>query len=135
MLKTWSSTQATVALSSAEAEYSALVKAASIGLGFQSLLRDLGVESDYPFKLYCDSSAAIGIASRVGLGKIRHLAVHLLWLQQLVQNRSVEVLKVLGHKNVADILTKCVPGNLLVKHLKTAGFEGSEAHKSQRGLL
>ena len=59
LVKTWSVTQATIALSSAEAEYNAAVKAASAALGFQSLLADLGVK----VQLHChtDSSAAIGI--------------------------------------------------------------------------
>ena len=43
LLKTWSVTQATVALSSGEAEYNADVKGASILLGFNSLLSDLGL--------------------------------------------------------------------------------------------
>ena len=43
VVKTWSATQATVALSSGEAEYSADVKGASILLGFRSLLADLGI--------------------------------------------------------------------------------------------
>ena len=42
ILKTWSSTQASVAQSSGEAEYYALVRAASESLGMQSLMRDMG---------------------------------------------------------------------------------------------
>ena len=41
-LKTWSSTQKTVALSVGEAEYIALVKAATEAIGIRSLARDLG---------------------------------------------------------------------------------------------
>ena len=40
VLKTWSTTQATVALSSAEAELIALVKGAAAGLAVTRLLRD-----------------------------------------------------------------------------------------------
>ena len=43
-LRSWSSTQATVATSSGEAELYALVKAGAEGLGFQALPCDLGVE-------------------------------------------------------------------------------------------
>ena len=43
-LKTWSSTQDVVALSSGEAEYYALVKAVSQGIGMKNLLQDLGVD-------------------------------------------------------------------------------------------
>ena len=41
--KAWSATQASLALSSGEAEYYGVVRAAGIGLGLQSLLGDGGV--------------------------------------------------------------------------------------------
>ena len=40
LIKSWSSTQTSVSLSSGEAEYYGVVKASGIALGFQSLLRD-----------------------------------------------------------------------------------------------
>ena len=42
VLKTWSTTQPTVSLSSGEAEFYGVVKAAGLALGQQSLLNDLG---------------------------------------------------------------------------------------------
>ena len=68
------------------------------------MLQDLGVDSQ--LKLECDSSAAVGIAPRSGLGKLRHLEVHLLWLQELVRDKRVELRKVDGKVNVADFLKK-----------------------------
>ena len=79
VLKTWSSTQPTVSLSSGEAEFYGVVKAAGLSLGLQSLLRDLG--HDIPVRVWTDSSAAIGICGRQGLGKLRHIATHTLWVQ------------------------------------------------------
>ena len=58
LLKTWSSTQASVALTSGEAEFYGVVKAAGVGLGFQSMLRDIGM--DIPLCVDTDSSAAEG---------------------------------------------------------------------------
>ena len=104
VVRHWSSTQATLALSSGEAEYAALVKTASCGLGLQSMMLDLGIAAQV--KLECDSAAAIGIASRVGLGKLRHLEVHLLWLQELVRDKRVQLHKVDGKSNISDFLTK-----------------------------
>ena len=43
LVKTWSSTQATVAQSSGEAEYYALVRAAAEGLGMKTIMKELGV--------------------------------------------------------------------------------------------
>ena len=70
-IRTWSSTQPSVTLSSGEAEYYGLVKAAGAGLGHQPLMMDLGLK--LPVTAWTDSSAAIGIASRSGLGKLMHL--------------------------------------------------------------
>ena len=116
VVKTWSATQATVALSSGEAEYSADVKGASMLLGFRSLLADLGI-TPKSCVLHTDSSAAIGVASRVGLGKIRHLAVHLLWLQEKTKSGEIILRKVAGTLNPADVLTKHVPQDVLQRHL------------------
>ena len=71
VIKHWSSTQPSVTLSSGEAEFYGVVRGAGMGLGYQSLLRDM--HRHLPLRLWTDSSAAIGICSRQGLGKLRHL--------------------------------------------------------------
>ena len=72
-LKTWSSTQAVLALSSGEAEYYVALKGASLALGMRSIAGDLGITLD--IRLHTDSAAAKGIMLRRGLGKMRHLEV------------------------------------------------------------
>ena len=74
-VKSWSKTQATIAQSSAESELIASVKGATEGLGIVSLGRDLGL--DLGIRLHLDASAALGILERKGVGKVRHLDVHL----------------------------------------------------------
>ena len=86
VLKTWSSTQATVSLSSGEAEFNGVVKAAGIALGQQSILRDLGYV--VPVRVWTDSSAAMGICQRQGLGKLRHIETHTLWVQEKVRRKQ-----------------------------------------------
>jgi len=103
-IKHWSSTQPSVSLSSGEAEFYGLVRGSGQGLGYQALLRDLGL--DMPLRLWTDSSAAIGICSRQGLGKLRHIDTHTLWVQQAVRSKRLEIKKVLGEENPADLLTK-----------------------------
>ncbi len=103
-MKHWSTTQASISLSSGEAEFNGVVRGAGHALGYQSLLRDLGV--DLPIRLWTDSSAAIGICSRQGLGKIRHLDTHTLWVQQAVRMKRIELRKVRGEVNPADVFTK-----------------------------
>jgi hypothetical protein len=103
-LKTWSSTQTSIALSSGEAEFNGVVRGAGVGLGFQSLLKDVGISA--PVRVWTDSSAAVGICSRQGLGKMRHLDTHTLWVQQAVRSRRLELRKVDGEANPADLFTK-----------------------------
>ncbi len=103
-LKHWSSTQASVALSSGEAEFAGVIRGAGQGLGYQALLKDLGVTA--PLRVWTDSSAAVGICTRQGLGKMRHLDTHTLWIQQAVRTRRVDLRKVDGEQNPADLLTK-----------------------------
>ena len=56
-LKAWSVTQATVALSSAEAELYAMSEGASRGLGTKTTLQELGVNLELVV-IWTDSSAA-----------------------------------------------------------------------------
>ena len=103
-IKTWSTTQSSVSLSSGEAEFNGVVRGAGMGLGFQSLMRDLG--QDAPVRVWTDSEAAIGISSRQGLGKFRHLDTHTLWIQHAVRSGRIDLRKVLGEANPADLFTK-----------------------------
>ena len=80
------------------------MKAASEGFGLQSLAEDLGWSFDVEF--HVDSSAAKSMASRKGVGKVRHLAVRFLWLQQAVREGRLSIRKVLGTLNSSDVLTK-----------------------------
>ena len=93
-LKTWSSIQSVIAMSSGEAEYYGMVKGASVGLGMQELLNYFLVE--VYIKVKTDASAALGIVRRRGLGKVRHIEVSQLWLQQKVADGRVKVIKVPG---------------------------------------
>ena len=81
-IKTWSSTQATLALSSGESELYAMTKGSSQALGLLSLARDSGMQLNA--KIHTDASATLGIVNREGLGKFRHVKVQYLWLQERV---------------------------------------------------
>ena len=93
LVKSWSSTQAVVALSVAESEYYSLIKGGCEGIGLTSAATDWGEDRDVD--MWTDSSAARGIASRMGLNKrTRHIAVHHLWLQERLE-LSTDAQKVL----------------------------------------
>ena len=114
MLKHWSSTQQTVALSSGEAELKGIVKGAAEGIGMQNIAKDLSIY--YDIHLYIDSSAAMGMDARKGMGKVRHVEVSELWIQDAVRNKVLTVNKVKGDDNPADILTKYIEQGKIHQH-------------------
>jgi hypothetical protein len=107
VLRTWSCTQSTVATSSGEAELIAMFEGAARGCGMQAILCEMGLlPSVSLLRVSTDSSVAKSFVATRGVGKMRHLEVKLLWLQEQVRNRRLKVLKVSGTANVADALTK-----------------------------
>ena len=104
LVKSWSSTQPTITLSSGEAELHGVVRASANGLGYLSLLADLGVH--LRLRIWTDSTASQGMCTRQGLGKVRHLDVQELWIQQRIRNGDFDLYKVLGDENPADLFTK-----------------------------
>jgi len=71
VIKTYSRQQKVIALSSAEAELYAMVAASAETLAIIAYAADLGISLGG--KVYADSSAALGITQRIGIGKVRHL--------------------------------------------------------------
>ena len=90
-------------------------------MGIVSLCGDMGVTFEKPIEVKTDASAAIGIASRIGLGKIRHIEVSQLWLQEKVKSGKVIITKVDTSCNLADALTKGVDAAIIAKHLTGVG--------------
>ena len=96
ILKTYSSTQPTVSLSSGEAEFFGIVRAAGAALGQQSLFADLGRALEV--RVWTDSSAAMGIYSRQGLGELRDIDTQALWIQEKVRTKQIILKKVRGER-------------------------------------
>ena len=80
-------------------------------MGLKSLCADLHI--NVTINLLTDSNAARGICNRRGVGKVRHIDVQYLWLQEKVQARQLDLQKVLGSENPADILTKYVEARII----------------------
>ena len=80
VVKTYSRQQRVIALSSAEAELYAMVAASAEAIAISSYAKDLGL--DLSGEVFTDSSAALGIAQRAGIGKVRHLRTQGLWVQE-----------------------------------------------------
>ena len=107
VLKTWSVTQPTIATSSCEAELIAMHDGASRAMGLQTAMFEMGLMPKLAMlRVYTDSSVAKSFVSTRGLGRMRHLEVKLLWLQEAVQKGRLIVGKIRGTVNIADALTK-----------------------------
>ncbi len=70
-----------------------------------------------------DSTAAKGAASRHGLGKLKHLELEHLWIQELVRARRVVQVKEASETDFADLMTKHLEQERMTALLKLGGYE------------
>ena len=61
--------------------------------------------------------STVGLQERTGLGKVRHIEVCQLWLQDKVRRGHIKVMQVGTHANVADALTKYVSREIMSSHM------------------
>ena len=110
--KGYSVTQKMVTLSSGEAELMAAVKASSEAIGLCQLAAawGLGLEA----QVLVDSSAALAVTNRKGNGRLRHVKVGHLWIQECAEREEVVYSKVCGEVNPADLYTKHLHGTRIL---------------------
>jgi hypothetical protein len=111
LIDSWVATDQVRALSSAEAELYGIVDGSARGILTQNLFGELKIE--WWVEVECDSSAAIAISSKSGVGKTRHIATRWLWVQDTVRNKQITLQKCKGTENVADMGTKALDGKTL----------------------
>ena len=133
-IKFWSKTQQTIAMSSGEAELIALVKGCCEGIGAQSYMADAGIETG-KLQVHADASAALGVVHRTGIGKIRHLDVAMLWIQQKQWKKRIGFNKVNGKLNPADMFTKNVPREICDQHLQALDFHRRDGRAAAAAKL
>ena len=131
-IKGWSATQKTIALSTAEAELTAVVKCSCEVIGVTQLAEDwnMSLTGD----IFVDSSAALGVVARKGAGKLRHVRVGQLWIQQKAEDKELMYKKVSGTQNPADLMTKAVPSSEIDKHLQSLGQRHLEG-RAEKSLM
>ena len=124
----------TPATSSAEADLRSLTKTAQSLVYVKQLCElDFGLNIATP-RLWCDSSAAIQVSKRPGVGKLRHVHVSHLYIQELVRNKEIFVRKIAGTANPSNVLTKHVStGHEMSKAIEMLGIiDLSEAGMQQK---
>ena len=103
-IKSWSVTQKHITLSSAEAELMAAVKTSTEVMGILQLMGEIGVQLGS--EVLVDSSAALAAVHSKGNGRLRHVRVGHLWIQQVSEDGELQYQKVDGVLNPADLMTK-----------------------------
>ena len=115
-VKSWSCTQKSISLSSAEAELVAAIKMSAELLGAEQMMGEWGINLDCEVLL--DSSAALGVVSRKGNGKLRHVKIGMLWVQEKRESEELTFKKVAGAMNPADLMTKYLTQGVIDSHLE-----------------
>ena len=105
LLYSSSRTQGLIALNSAEAEVYAAVSTCGDAIYMKRCL-EFVLDHTFSIQLLIDNSAARQILMRAGVGRVRHLSVKILWLQQQVEKKMVSVAAVASSANIADLGTK-----------------------------
>ena len=78
-----------------------------------------------------DRHEALAIAKRKGAGKLRHINVSALWIQDVQDREGAEYVKILGTENPADLMTKYLARDVIDKHMSVLGqvFQEGRAGK------
>ena len=116
--------QATVALSTAEAEYIALSEATQEAIWLQRLLTDIGVPLKGPTVIHEDNQGAFAIARNpVAHARTKHIDIRYHFVREGIQNGAVDLTYVPTDEMVADILTKPLPKHRFKKLLHAMGLD------------
>ena len=117
---TWNSKkQATVALSSTEAEYMALTQAVKESIWLQALLLDLGARShlDELRNIYVDNQGAIALAKNAEYhARTKHIDIQYHFIRQHIESGKVILTYSGTSEMTADIFTKALPQPAFTRH-------------------
>nr|GFA95490.1 retrovirus-related Pol polyprotein from transposon TNT 1-94 [Tanacetum cinerariifolium] len=99
--------QATVALSSTEAEYVAATKAACQAIWLRRMLSDLNQTQNGATTIFCDNMSAIAMTRNPVLQhRTKHIAIKHHFIRELVAERQVELEFCRTDQQLADLFTK-----------------------------
>ncbi|GKB63222.1 hypothetical protein Tco_0919408, partial [Tanacetum coccineum] len=110
----WKATvQHMVALLTTEAEYMDLTKAMKEAIWLRGLLKELGVELNR-VAVSCDNQGTIHLSqNHVFHERTKHINVRYHFIREVLEAKTIKVLKVGTEHNDVDTLMKVVPGHKL----------------------
>ena len=121
--------QASVALSTAEAEYIALASTAQESLWLQQLVTDLQKVSPKPMVLFEDNQSAISMTKNPQFhGRSKHIAIKYHFIREQVSSGKVKLQYCRTNDMVADIMTKGLNGEQFEKLRLMAGVAPMIGH-------
>ena len=124
-LKAYTRKQKVIAKSSAEAELYAAALGKSETKGVQSMMRDLGFAVKPVLNI--DAKATEHILHRQGIGKLKHIDVAYLWVQDEIRSQRLRMRRAKSEENVADLGTKSLSKAVIAKHSLTLGYVNMDA--------
>ena len=113
IIHSWAKQQDTIADSSGESEFIALVYAAKEVMYIRNVLEELGIELKIIPNIFIDSTVAIDMIKNNLKGRVKHLDRKYFWVRNNIKNGVFTIQKVLGTRNLADIFTKYVDKSTL----------------------
>ena len=66
----------------------------------------MGLGDEVTAEVFVDSSAALSVTQKKGNGKMRHVRIGQLWIQEAAEEEELKFRKVKGESNPADLGTK-----------------------------
>ena len=127
--------QSVVALSSTEAEYIAAVDSGKEVMWMRNILSEFGHAQSSPSTLFLDNQAALNISRNPEHhGRMKHLDLRTFWLRNAVEEGHIITFHLPTDEMPADLLTKPLSRDKLVKFRILMGLSISDAH-SHGGVL
>ena len=126
-------TQSLVALFSGEAEFYGIVRAVATSKQTSQILEQIWMQAEVT--IASDSSAARGICTRTGSGKVRLLSITELWRQESYRKKEFQLVSVDTLLNWADIGTKAHTFECLTSLLRQMPLRLGEKQKQALACL
>lgn len=132
---TWcSQKQATVALSSCEAEFMAATAASCQAIWLQDLLEEVTGWNKEKVVIRVDNKSAIALAKNpVFHKKSKHIKARFYFIRECVDNEQIDVEYVPGDVQLADVLTKPLPKTKFIEMRRLIGMEELPKSNSELG--